>query len=186
MKKILLFLFCLTLFGTGCDRNSTVTTISSEMETMREGGFEFQYPVDWKISGIEDATTTEKRKFSYRFYHPKNKICRVNVEIYSLKDLSPDQLNRMIAMKARELKESFTKAGYANFSFETSRTGMISKKPSTRLTASGTKDGTTLEVIMDAMIYKDSFYAISYQWLDSWSKTIESRLAEIAATFHIL
>ncbi|HOW35203.1 MAG TPA: hypothetical protein PL155_02140 [Candidatus Omnitrophota bacterium] len=186
MKKTLLILFCFVFFGTACEKNSPITTIDSEMETMREGGFEFEHPSDWKISGIEDATATEKKKASYHFTHPKNKICRVSIEIYNLKDLSPEQLNKMIAMKARELKENFAKAGYANFSFETSSTGMISRKPATRLTASGVKDGVTRKIVMDMMIYKNSFYAISYQWLDSWSKRIESRLAEIAATFHIL
>ena len=183
MKKWVLFLFLLFL-ATSCGRPGAVDSINSQTESMREDPFEFEYPIDWKISGKEDIVGPGQKKAVYYFTHPQNKKCRITIETRQLNDTSDKQLTAMIAVRARELKDDYSRDGYGNFSFKT-LPSTLSGKPATSLITTGTKNDVTRKVVTIILFSKGGFYSVSYQWFDNWSPAIRSRLREIVSTFRV-
>lgn len=183
MKK-LLFLILLSILFTapGCDRPPGLNSIAGETELLDEAAFEFRYPKDWKILSEEDNTQSGQRATIYRFRHPVNRECMINIEILSFSNRALSPVREITTREVRIYKDSFRSLGYGNFSFRTT-SGSLADQEATKLIMTGEKSGITKTTTIYILAYKGDYYTVSYPGFSHWKSEIETRLKEIIRTF---
>ena len=175
-------MFLFVSLAAGCDRPAGLSSIAKDTELLDEAAFEFRYPKDWKILSEEDRTQPNQRITIYRFRHPTNRSCMINIEVLSFSNRALPPVREIITREIRIYKDTFRNTGFGNFSFRTSSVS-FADEDGTKLTMTGENFGVTRATTIYIVGYKGSYYTISYTWFSHWKSGIENRLKEIVSTF---
>ena len=184
--KYLVFLLPFIFSISGC--GPAANPIHSENEILAEGAFRFNYPKDWKILSEEDHADPRRKITVYRFYHPKNKECYIRIEVMEMpkgNSTSSQQLKEIIAINVRRLRVIFAHDGYDNFAFKTSQTTLAGRE-ATQLTITAAKGKLIREVTVKILLFKNNFYAVSYQVFSNWGMGMRRRIGELVGSFSLL
>lgn len=181
----IILLFC--LLASGCSLRQAAPSIAQNTELLEEGLFQFRYPEDWKITSEADNTDADLQKAKYIFFHPRQRECRIIIEILTpsaRKDASA-YVNKITADKIRLLEKDYARSRYKDFSFRTHNT-TFAGQPAAKTTATAEKSGTIKEMTCVILPYRNAFYLISYQWLEGWGEETKSRLEDILKSFRFI